>query len=86
MFGLFGGKPPKADSRHVSTMRSFHFCSVVDEDEARLALPSMPQNLKCVSSKQLAVPPMESHVHEVLCDLLNALTVVVVTREGTYLL
>ena len=77
----------QVDSQYVSTVRSIHFCcSVVDEDEARLALPSMPQNLKCVSSKQVAVPPMESHVHEVLCDLLNALTVVVVTREGTYLL
>ena len=53
-----------------------------DEDEARLALPNMPQNLKCVSSKQVSVPPMEPHVHEVLCDLLNALTVVMVTKEG----
>ncbi len=55
---------------------------VIDEDEARLTLPTVPQNLKCSSSKQVSAPPMELHVHKVLYDLLDALTVVTVTKEG----
>jgi len=48
----------------------------VDEDEARLTNPSVPQQVKCIASKPVSLPVIEGTIKSVICELLNSLIVV----------
>jgi len=49
---------------------------LVDEDEARLTNPSVPQQVKCVASKPVTLPVIEGTIKSVISELLNSLIIV----------
>lgn len=51
------------------------FSISVGDDDLRLNIPSTPQLLKCIASKQSMVPSMSPLVQELVHDMLNALII-----------